>query len=164
MISKTYIARSLRTLNVAYNAPENRKYAVYFSKLAVLELCGWVEMSIDDLILRHSTRRIKDPDNIKTVENFVKKNSGFNYERNFRFLLMRLLGVVDLEQFEMHIDNFKQTKMKVEMENLSKLRNILAHTYIKGTTFTIDAPSITISRYEVIYAGLANYEECLRTV
>jgi hypothetical protein len=32
----------------------------FFSKLAVLELCGWVEITVDDLILRAVKHRVKE--------------------------------------------------------------------------------------------------------
>lgn len=164
MISKSYILENLNQLNAAYNRSIN-KQALYFSKLAILELCGWIELSADDLIERHAARHLKDAANIKFVEkSIVKRNYGFDYEDNFRHMIMRTIGIVILEEVESAIGPSVLVPFSVQLGNLKAVRNQLAHTYVKGSgaTLSIDAPSVTKGRFNDLYAGLCAYQTQLR--
>src|SRR4051794_4179529 len=132
MISKTYILDNLNQLVGAYNSSTG-KQALYLSKLAILELCGWIELSADDLIERHSSRHLKSPENAKYVSDvIVKTNYGFDYNRNFRHMMMRLVGIVTLEKIETAIGNSVLLPFAAQLNNLKSVRNNLAHTYVKG--------------------------------
>ena len=162
MITKSYINENLKKMNFCYLSARSQKEISFFAKLAVLELCGWIELSMDDVIKAHAKRNHRDEFNIKNIENYVKKNSGFSYEKHFRILLIQLLGIVNLERFEKSLNIGIDIKFQSELNNLHKIRNCLAHTYIKGTTSQLDAPSITLARFEVIWTGLKEYEKRLR--
>lgn len=167
MISKTYIAENLRQLDAAFRKARSQKYAVYFSKLAILELCGWIEMSMDDLILRHSKRKIKDAENQSHVEKkIVKRTYGFEYQRHFRQMLIELVGLVTCEKVDSEIDPALHTILLAELETLKTVRNQLAHTYLKDkpVTYKIDAPSVTQQRLHHVYLALKEYEKCLRAL
>lgn len=164
MISKTYIQENLRQLDVAYRNATVQKHSVYFSKLAILELCGWIEMSMDDLMLRHASRVIKQSANQSIVDEFVKRNYGFEYDRHFRQMLMKLVGIVTCEQIEAAMNVQVHTKFTTQLTSLKRVRDGLAHTYSKAHTATIDAPSVTKARFVELYDGLKAYETALRAL
>lgn len=164
MISKSYITANLNELNAAYNNSSG-KQALYFSKLAILELCGWIELSVDDLIERHAIRHLRDASNRKFVTgDIIKRNYGFDYNINFRHMMMRTIGIVTLERVEAAIDPAVIAPFSAQLGNLKAVRNQLAHTYVKGNaaTLLIDAPSVTKARFGDLYAGLIAYETRLR--
>jgi len=53
MITKSYLFKTLNWLDQLYNDPtaDNQKTSSY-SKLALIELCGWIEETMDDIVLR----------------------------------------------------------------------------------------------------------------
>ncbi|MBN1637349.1 MAG: hypothetical protein JW866_00150 [Ignavibacteriales bacterium] len=50
------------------------------------------------------------------------------------------------------------------LDSLKFYRDSEAHTYIKGTTKRMDAPSVTKNRFSAIYNGLKNIDEKLRII
>jgi len=52
MITKQYIVPSLQALDTAYQSAATADDAERFAKLAIIELCGWIEETMDALILR----------------------------------------------------------------------------------------------------------------
>lgn len=164
VISKTYIQENLRNLDRAYKNAQKPKPLYYFSKLAILELCGWIEVSMDDIILRHCNRHLSLPQNRKFVEkDIVKRTYGFDYNNHFRAMLIRLVGIIEIERIESDTDPVVQALFVSNLTSLKTLRDSLAHTYTK-TLGTIDAPEITRARFEPLYRGLCAYDQELRAL
>jgi hypothetical protein len=85
MIAKTYILSNLRSLDYSYRHAKTAKDAQFFAKLAILELCGWIEESMDDIILRWGRKQLKETANLNYCEkDIVKRTYGFDYDVNFR--------------------------------------------------------------------------------
>jgi len=165
MIATSYIQGNLRSLDRAYQTARSQRFSFFFAKLAILELCGWIEVSMDDIILMHSSRKIVLPQNVTFVEReVVRRTYGFEYNRHFRGMLTRLLGVVECERIEKKISAQVMTKFVAQLDQLKIIRDQLAHTYIKGATVTIDAPSVTRNRFADLYAGLAEYDRFIRAL
>ena len=159
MTAYKYIEKNLKALNTHYNSsPEDQKFA---SKLAILELCGWIEQSMDECILRASVRVLKQANNRKLIEERVKKNSGFEFERHFKPMIINLIGVWGFEKISGNIDSAVELKFINELNELKSKRNFLAHTYTKGVTQHYDAPSVTIERLAHVSAGLKAYDDAL---
>ena len=164
MISKTYIQTNLQNLDAAYQRAGGNKLSYYLSKLAILELCGWIEMSMDDVIQRHCNRQLSEAANRKYVENdIIKRNYGFDYQYNFRAMLIRLVGLVQVEQIEAQTNAVTHALFETNLTSLKTLRNGLAHTYTK-TLGQIDAPQITRARFQPLYDGLHAYDQQLRAL
>ena len=51
MIAKSYILANLNALDARYKRASRAKDALFASKLALLELCGWIEESMDDIVV-----------------------------------------------------------------------------------------------------------------
>jgi hypothetical protein len=135
-----------------------------YAKLVIIEVGGWVALSMDYLLSR-AGKSLKVTDNIRYLEkDIIRKNSGFDYEFNFRQMMMRVIGLARLEKLEGKLDIAKFTKMKAELELLKKARNSVAHTYVKQFSggVTIDAPSVTLARFTAIYEGLKEIESKMK--
>ena len=163
MIGKAQIESNLVELDTAFGA--NPQYSLYFSKLAILELCGWTELCMDEIVRKHAARKRLNSKNNKYLEKkVIERTFGFQYEDHFRAMLMRLLGLVGLERLERLVDPVLHTKMTAQLVSLKSVRNTLAHTFLQLGTLTIDAPSLTISRLHDLHAGLAEYDAKLNAM
>lgn len=160
MIAKSYIEANLREIERRYNNSTTQKEPLYFSKLAVLELCGWLEISIDDLVCRAVRRKVRDA---RVYNNFeaetVKPVFGFHYKKHFRKMLCGAIGEITVHKIETSMDQLKRQQLESQLNDLYLNRNSLAHTYLKGITQNIDAPSRTISRFQMAYGGLKEFEK-----
>jgi hypothetical protein len=162
MIAYCYIQRNLRSLDFRYQKAKTTRDANYHSKLAILELCGWLEIAIDEAILKTASRLLKSEDAKKYVQDKVKKNYGFEYDRHLKSLIVSLVGVSGFERVERLIDVGILLNFKSELDALKIRRNSLAHTYTRGATQFYDAPSITIARLAKVEAGIRAYDTNLR--
>lgn len=165
MIAHYYIDNTLNTLDHLYNTATSQKKATYYSKLALLELCGWIEDSVDDIVLRHLIRKIKDEKYRVEFKKVVEKNWGFQYKDNIRPILTSLLGIIELQKLEKEIDKTGSLAiLKTALGNLKKSRGIAAHSHTKGITNSYDAPSWTINQYEKISPVLKSIDNYLRSL
>lgn len=163
MINKTDIHRSLRSLNYKFRIAKKPQDHQFYSKLSVLEVCGWIEVSIDDIILSTAKRLIKSSSDLKKVDEAITRNWGFEYNKHVRSLLILLIGYVGVIKVEASMDSSKFTLLKVELNNLKKARNDLAHTYLSGSP-TIPAPSTTFAQFNRVYEGLKELEKNTRLI
>lgn len=163
MIGKTSILQNLKTLDSLYrNAPSIKK-TLFYSKLAILELCGWIEESMDDIVRRCANRHLRSRQNRSFVKStIIKRVHGFDYHNHFRAMLMQVIGLITLEKVEKKLDQRKLQVMQASLDTLKEHRNAEAHTHLKGTTRRLDAPSVTISRFSDVYNGLKTFEDELK--
>ena len=163
MIPVTYIKRNTRALSSCFDKASRAGkplMVLLYAKLVIIEISGWVEMSMDDVVQR-AGRKLKVKANCKYLEDrVVKKNFGFDYEDNFRKMLMQVVGLVELEALEGGLDGAKFQKMKAALALLKQARNTVAHTYVKNPTggITITAPSLAVAYFDDIYDGLKDFE------
>ncbi len=167
MIKKNDISQNLKELNVLYNNASTNKKKRFYSKLAVLELCGWLEDSMDKIVLDYCNKKICNTDNVDDFNIKVKNTYGFNYKDNFRPLIISLIGFKGIEKLETHIGQPNIDKLKSLLGTWKKHRNNLAHSYtnIKGTTPNISVtPSIAIDGFNNIYPILNNIEKQIKKI
>lgn len=165
MIAKSYIQSNLRLLESKYARARSPRECLYYSKLAVLELCGWIEESMDDIVLRCAVRNLRTPANRQLVEDsIVLRTYGFEYEKHFRQMLMRLIGLVGLERLERHVDPLQLHILKSVLGSLKAVRDQEAHTHLKGVTRRLDAPSIQRRRCTQVYDALIEIDGKLRSM
>ena len=163
MIAKSYILSNLHALNRSYGTAPTPKEAQFFSKLAILELCGWIEESMDDVILSCARKHLKEPVNRDYCEKqIVKRTFGFDYHNNFRSMLIRLLGLIAVEKIERKTDAAIHAKMISALSTLKQQRDSEAHTHLRGVTRTINAPSVTIGQFQPVYGGLVEIDRMVR--
>lgn len=75
MASKYYIKTNLKSLNHKYNRSKTRADPAYYSKLAIIELCGWIEISIDEMLEKHG--KILSNKNLSDFKGQIKKDLWF---------------------------------------------------------------------------------------
>lgn len=159
MVSKTSILKNLSIISTLFNKTSNPKEALFYSKLAILELCGWIEESMDHIVKNCANRKLRSNDNLIFLEKeIIKKVHSFDYHNNFRKMLMQVIGLIRLEIVETKVDQTKLQNMKVALNALKAQRDPIAHTYVKGITLRIDAPSVTKQRFVHVYEGLKSIE------
>lgn len=167
MIVKTAILTCLQGLDRAYRQASTPSHASLLSKLAILELCGWIEISLDNLTLTHCRRTIKAQSNIVYIETeIVAKNYGFHYTRNFRKMIIHVIGLKEFENIERKINTSTLSLFISNLNNLVTVRNGLAHTFLNfgGVMVAIDAPSVTLARVLPLYQGMKSFEKELRRI
>lgn len=163
MVTKSAIARNLREIEELYNSSKSPKKKFYFAKLAVLELCGWIENSQDELIMRCAGRCVTATSNLKAVSDKISGNHGFTYERHFRPLLTLILGFSKLEKAELEFDKLGSlSKFSSVLSKLKDPRNTAAHTHTAGVLPTIDAPSVVRADLEAVYKYMRELERILK--
>ena len=163
MIAKSYILENLRSLDFRYRKAHSAKEALFCSKLSILELCGWIEESMDDVVRRCATRHLQEQDNRDFCEReIIRKNYSFDYHLNFRSMLIRLMGLVAVEKLEKKVDPNIHASMMAALSSLKTIRNAEAHTHLKGTTRILNAPSVTVGQFHTLYVGLTEFEREIR--
>ncbi|MDM3851782.1 MAG: HEPN domain-containing protein [Aphanizomenon gracile PMC627.10] len=161
-ITKTKIQKTLDDMDKFYNRTTDPNLKKYYSKLALLELCGWIEQAIDDIVLQCAKRCIKNPSYLKLIKNDVKQISSFDYEKSFRDLLIKIIGLMNFEKLEKSVQPVSLTTLKPKLDSLKPLRNSHAHTHIENCTQTLNAPSFTKGDFIVIFNALKDYEKTLK--
>ena len=159
MIARSYIENNLIQLDKLYNAAATSKGQLYYSKLAMLELCGWIEESMDDIVQKCANRILKLQSSKKFIKKeIIKRTYGFEYQRHFMKMLTSVIGLINIEKLDLKLDISKKTKLESALSTLKVVRNSEAHTHLKGVTRSVDAPSVSISRFRDVFDGLKDIE------
>jgi len=133
--------------------------------LAILELCGWIEQSMDDLILKNAKKYLENKANFDFVKaEVVKRTYSFDYNNHFRKMLMNIIGIINVERLEKKLDKSKFIPLEANLRRLKKCRDNEAHTHIKNTTKSLDAPSATIRNFQIVYDGLKDIQYKLKKI
>jgi hypothetical protein len=157
MINAIEVRNNLRIFAAGYRKTRSAKGALFFSKYAILETCGWIEEAMDEIVLTFALRKLGNPDNAKSFKEKVRSNSNMGIN-NLRKLLIELIGLVNLERLETMADPAKVANLYADLSHLHPLRNTEAHTHINGIIRNIDAPTVTRARLDRIYDGLVEIE------
>lgn len=132
------------------------------SKLAVLELCGWLEERIDEFIREVDEKSLKDSK--WTEDNIISINYGFNYDKHLRRMLCQVLGEFKVRQLEIKFEDQYPNEIndiKSDLASLWRLRCNLAHADLgahKTAQTSINAPSWTKNRYRIVSKRLNNFK------
>lgn len=137
----------------------------FYSKLAILELCAWIEETQDGIILDYIQLNLLEESNIEDVKNMVKRNPSFDYKK-FRELLIHVVGIISVERLEAKLKQKQDIlqRIKSELGTLQKKRNDLAHTHLKEITPRYDSPSVTYDNFLKIYDLLQKIESALNAL
>lgn len=154
MIIKKHIQITLCDLNNKYNIAlsTNQSDAIYFSKLALLEYCGWIEECFDIVVRRASKGKLKTAAFEKLITEVIDTNYGFQYKQHLRNMLIKTIGLDKTEKIELNLNkNGDITVFTSELSAIKKDRDSAAHTWVKGATKSYPAPSITLGRLQRVY-------------
>ena len=166
MIAKQPIDDLLKELQNLYDNPTVPVHKDYYSKLALLELCGWLEIVIDDITLTYARTKLVEAKNIEMLEKeIVGKTYGCDYKAHFRPMLMKIIGLTNVEKFENNLTHLGVFQILVaQLGSLSTLRNPAAHTSIAGVMPTFNAPSTMRSYLNSLYPILTTVEIELNSI
>jgi DNA-binding HxlR family transcriptional regulator len=123
--------------------------AIVYSKMAILEVCGWLEESFDEIAHNCVRRRLRTLESRKFLFEKIKSTHGFQYDLNIRPLISHAIGVVRLLQIEREIeDSGSLTVLKTTCSNLNIHRRDAAHRTLAGRQQQYPAPSVAIREFE----------------
>lgn len=131
------------------------------SKLATLELCGWIEGWMDQFVSEMASFGCCNPNWVD--EHVIKKTSGFKYDGHLRQMLAKILGEHTLIVIERRFDAVFPgdiDRLKSNLSTLWKIRCDFAHNDIsRNTQNNIYAPSWTQNQCTTIMPILSNFKD-----
>jgi hypothetical protein len=105
MQPKAPIENSLQELQRLYDSAVDASHKTYYSKLALLELCGWLEDNFDDILLTFCSSRISAKANQEYLsKTIIDRTHGCSYADHFRHMLIRVIGLINTEKLESSLD------------------------------------------------------------
>lgn len=163
MLSDQALRRTLATLDTRFRNTSSAQEELFCSKLALIELCGWIEQAMDDIVCRCSNRRLANQSNIDFCDDqIVGTTYGFEYKKHFRGMLIRLVGIIGVERIETQISNYHLERLKSSLGTLTTARNGAAHTHITGATPRMTAPSVLIAQLDMVLEDLNEIDKIVR--
>jgi hypothetical protein len=155
MIVKQHIERDLARLRTLYTqsvAGPDARVPVYYCKLGVLELSGWVEEAFDLIAYRAVKRRVRARKFERLVDDAIKRTYGFSYDGDFLRMMAKVVGMPECERLEEHLDSDGSLGvLKGELDAMIRQRNIAAHVSLGPTAPAFDAPSVSLQRLKRIH-------------
>ena len=150
MVVKKHILNNIQKLDRLYNSAPTAE-ATYYSKLAIIELCGWIEHSMDNIADNFATRHLTSTPFRDMYSSIKNGTYGFEYKKNFRKMLSSTIGLHNMQTIELSLTTTGEiAKLEATLSSLKTLRDNAAHTFIDATT-TYQAPSATKSQLLIIY-------------
>jgi hypothetical protein len=132
------------------------------SKLAILELCGWLEGEFDRLVLLAESGRLND--RVWVDKNLISRTYGFQYDSHWRQMFARLVGEVFVRRVEAEMETTfpgDLIRLKNLLGTLWKVRCDFAHadmTAHLAAQQTFQAPSWSIGQHRDLKQLLSRYE------
>lgn len=155
MINFTDIENTLKRLDSEYSSCTDSQMSILYSKLSVLELCGWIEISIDTLLYEYVDSKILDSDCKNRIKKIIRNCYGFHYDRNLFPLLCSVLGINNLENIIYVLPSVNFQNFKAITNTYTNERNNAAHTDTPfGTTRRYNAPSQVLNDFNLIKPGI----------
>ena len=166
MQSKNAIESLIQEFQLLYDNCENTNQKPYYSKLALLELCGWLEAVQDEIVLSYGQSRLTEEKNLKFLEKtIVGKTFGFDYKSQFRFMLIKVIGLTKVETIENELKTEGTFPILVsQLGSLYSLRNRAAHTTIAGVMPIYNAPSTMLTYLNHLHPILCELEQKLNRI
>ena len=142
--------------------------AALYSKFALLEFCGWIEETIDAILLGYIDRTIPN----STIRDTIRKDIvcrvyGFKYSEEFRPLMERIIGTRNFQHIVSQLSKrrCRDEMLKTMFADLTVARNRAAHTHWNpGVTQQFDAPSKIIDSYKQLKPILRSIEKMINNM
>ena len=158
------IENILLRLDTEYNASiTDPDMPVFFSKLAVIELSGWLEDSIDEILYEYIGQHLLDSDVINPVKDIIQKNFGFKYGSNILKICLSVLGANNWENIVDKLKPVEYSNLKAITGSLTDSRNKAAHTSTVATR-TFNAPSLTLADFRKLKPAIQMIENEVRMI
>lgn len=141
----------LQSLNDRYDEEQDLQYLQLYSKMSVIEFCGWIEVSFDEIWKQYVNRVISNDKIKEYLIKTIDDNYGFEYTRNIQKTFCTIIGGKNWQTLLTQLENNRlgsSSDLKSILNDFSKRRNSFAHTTIGlPITCTYDSPSIAINNY-----------------
>lgn len=165
MLDQTELLSNIALYDQQYSVGADLRQILLPSKSAILEVCGWTEEAMDQLVIdcahRCSLPKFKIEDIVTT---YIKNTYGFEYKRHFEKMIVSVIGTRVFHEIESNTDPALLGPFQGALSILRPLRNHYAHThfnpaapYPRGMT-TVPTPSIMRSHALDIAKGLLAIE------
>ncbi|MBW6101215.1 hypothetical protein HTY54_17230 [Escherichia coli] len=80
-------------------------------------------------------------------------------------MLAQVIGLSSIEKkLKKQATQQKLFTLKATLTSLKTPRNAAAHTFIKGTSMTIDAPSVTLANFIILFDGFKDFKDTMKTM
>lgn len=130
-------------------ASSDATLAIGYSKMAIMEVCGWLEETFDEIAHNCVRSRLRTLDRRKFLEEKIAATHGFEYKTKARPLISHAIGVVRLLEIEKELEHTASlTILKSSCSNLNKLRQDAAHRTLAGRAQAYPSPSVAIKHFE----------------
>lgn len=165
IVNDVEIRQIVSDLEVKYNSDitTNLQHAILDSKLAIIEFCGWIEQTFDEILVDYCANKlIKSDYLIFHQQKIIEPNYGFHYEKNFRGMILKTIGINNLESIEDCLENYSAflSTFKSILGTFTVSRNKAAHTYTpRGALPSYDTPSIVLNNTNLITPILQKIEQ-----
>lgn len=136
---------------------------LHFSKVAVLDLGGWLEVAQLDMVrlaLRASSRK-HGFSSEKKLKSIKGRSSNFLFE-TFTRLLSYSMGMDSYHSFESKLPQAQVILLSKKLETLKGIRDGLAHQFKPGAPITIAPRDLRTHYFEPLYKDLRMIELELR--
>ena len=161
-MEKAEISKNIEILNTLFINNASDIEALFYSKLAILELCGWLENSMERIAWSCAIRNVKDKKNrVFIEEKIIKRNHGFSYKYNFRKMLIPIVGCRGIETIEDAADLNTISYLDSITSSLKEYRNRHAHTYLNAT-MTVVAPSAIMKYLNDVFQALEEFQDVMK--
>ena len=163
------VVETLKILDSWYKEPSvGGDQPKLVSKMATLELCGWIEEEFDRLVLEVAKGRLNDSDWLK--KKVLDVANGFQYENHFRRMLCAIIGEIFARRIEEKMNEKHPgecDQLRSMLGELWKTRCNLAHADIEANVAaqqTFNAPSWAINQHGILAAIIGHYETVMLEV
>lgn len=165
MIDYVSIKNTLDLLEREYNSSTDLQLPILYSKLSVLELCGWIEVSIDVILHEYVDSHLQDAKYIKEIKRIIKKTNGFDFMSNLFPLFCSVLGVENVENILKCVSPTDFHNLESITHNYTEERNKAAHTDTPvGTTRSYKAPSDVVHDFSLIKPAIQTLENQIQAL
>lgn len=159
MIPKAPIETLIRDLEKLYDAPADPTHKDFYSKLALIELCGWLEISMDEIVEGYSATKLVETKNQEDFKEKIDKTYGCDYKIHLRPMLINLIGLKGIEKLEANLKAQGVLQILVDqLSSLWSLRKTAAHTTIVGVTKRYQSPSAMKTYLDSLHPILTTLE------
>jgi hypothetical protein len=165
-IKKGNIIQNINELETLFTKSLSRKREFFYAKLAVLEACGWIEETMDEIMKDYYVHKLLNVSNQNEMKGVVKRTFGFGYDNNFRKMIIYIVGLINTEKIEVVLDNRGiLLNLKARLDTLKHYRDEFAHTHTrKGVIPNYPHPTTIKNEINIIFSCLKSYQKELRKI
>ena len=167
MIAFGRIEKTLSFLEREYQknlASSDSEIPVLYSKMAILEYCGWLEESFDDIARNCIRGKLRSAGSRKPMEEKIRTTYGFKYNEHLHPMLVMGLGLPKVVKIENELERDGSiSALKSNLGTLNVMRREAAHTHTSGRTSSFQAPSSIIANYAQTKPVVLKLWHCVKT-